>query len=475
MAGWAWIAIVSVAGVVSVASVLVTLLALAGNRSRGRKRCPKCWYSMEGLEALTCPECGHTARRGAHLYKTRRRWRLAALALVALMACLGGVAYWGSDGDGWLRAMPTWALIALTGEPDYQMARANNANLAPNPALPFIGRVGGPTGQAPPTPPTPPPPANRPIWEGFFGRLHTELARRHLTGKLTKDQTLALARRAMPALTKPTLDGFVWAREEWLDGAEYLVYDLTRFERSLTHAEHFPMSVRIYEGQTEITPRVQYQRHRDGLPRFAITEPTRLRFVITLSDVHAAHGTLWTGTFNRTVVPRDRITDILDPLDAREIEQLKRDHLHITYDPMYGYELSLEGSSGEHNPPAARQSDASAQLPNLLWRCRLTRAEGKSVGGALPLCKGCFVGWPKVHLAGPDLDPELDGPDGPASFRLVNDVGRLLYDPRMQRCLPEEGLIVEYREVIRERPSSEDIDRDQADDDRDGRERDPGL
>jgi hypothetical protein len=46
---------------------------LCSDRSRGRARCPRCWYSMEGAATLRCPECGHDARVERRLYKTRRQ------------------------------------------------------------------------------------------------------------------------------------------------------------------------------------------------------------------------------------------------------------------------------------------------------------------------------------------------------------------------------------------------------------------
>ncbi len=47
-------------------------------RSRGRRRCPRCWYSLEGVpEAAgrwTCPECGRPIARERRLFRTRRYW-----------------------------------------------------------------------------------------------------------------------------------------------------------------------------------------------------------------------------------------------------------------------------------------------------------------------------------------------------------------------------------------------------------------
>ena len=57
---------------------------IAGDRARGRRRCPKCWHDLSATTGLTCSECGFVARRDADLMRTRRRIGLAA----SLSACL---------------------------------------------------------------------------------------------------------------------------------------------------------------------------------------------------------------------------------------------------------------------------------------------------------------------------------------------------------------------------------------------------
>lgn len=83
---------------------------------RGRtRRCPRCWYDLEGAASPICPECGHAPRRDRALLKARRRWRAAGLAVVIL---LGGssAAMWPSlAGEGWKRWLPDPVLIALVG------------------------------------------------------------------------------------------------------------------------------------------------------------------------------------------------------------------------------------------------------------------------------------------------------------------------------------------------------------------------
>lgn len=67
-------------------TVSLLYLGLFQDRSRGRPRCPKCWYNMTGAPSLVCPECGYDARRSKALYCTRRR-RWAMVAAVLMAAC----------------------------------------------------------------------------------------------------------------------------------------------------------------------------------------------------------------------------------------------------------------------------------------------------------------------------------------------------------------------------------------------------
>lgn len=76
-----WIA----GGVLGITGLWLACWALLSDRAKGRKRCPRCWYNMQGAESLRCPECGHTAKRERKLRKTRRRWRWACFAVLLLL------------------------------------------------------------------------------------------------------------------------------------------------------------------------------------------------------------------------------------------------------------------------------------------------------------------------------------------------------------------------------------------------------
>lgn len=95
--------------------------ALFWDRSRGRKRCPKCWYSMEGVpesqregkKLVVCPECGKGISDPRRLLRTRRRpwWGATAGLLLAAAYVSGKVPAWRAG--GWTELVPTTALALL--------------------------------------------------------------------------------------------------------------------------------------------------------------------------------------------------------------------------------------------------------------------------------------------------------------------------------------------------------------------------
>ncbi len=93
------------------AGLLLLYWALCRDRSRGRRRCPKCWYDLRGSETLTCSECGYTAKRERQFFKTRRRWRWV---VVVVLLAVGARVLWlvpKAQSDGWLAAVPTTVVI----------------------------------------------------------------------------------------------------------------------------------------------------------------------------------------------------------------------------------------------------------------------------------------------------------------------------------------------------------------------------
>ena len=72
------------------------------DRSRGRRRCPKCWYDMSASPSLICSECGYIAKRERTLRRTRRHWRIALLAILTLLLALSLSLAPKVHRDGWL-------------------------------------------------------------------------------------------------------------------------------------------------------------------------------------------------------------------------------------------------------------------------------------------------------------------------------------------------------------------------------------
>jgi hypothetical protein len=121
------------AGLVVAVSIGIASWLVWGDRARGRKRCPKCWYDMSGAVAggatggdadrdmYVCPECGKRTKGERGLARTRRRWKAAAWC--ALLACFGWQLGWmGSPGREGLKAfVPTVVLIAF--EQDFAEAQ----------------------------------------------------------------------------------------------------------------------------------------------------------------------------------------------------------------------------------------------------------------------------------------------------------------------------------------------------------------
>src|SRR5687768_14108636 len=87
--------------------------SLFKDSSRGRRRCPKCWYDMGGSSGLTCSECGHIARQERKLLKTRRRWRWAALGVIVASLGVTSAATPTTARHGWERIVPTTILILM--------------------------------------------------------------------------------------------------------------------------------------------------------------------------------------------------------------------------------------------------------------------------------------------------------------------------------------------------------------------------
>jgi hypothetical protein len=121
------------------AGLLVLLRGFVHDRSRGRRRCPRCWYSMDGVpesESATgpvfvCPECGHGARSVKAMHKTRRRVRMLPATAVLMLL---GYSLWcvpRVEDEGTRGFVPTTALIAAVPYPELDF-------LSPRPPWYFV-------------------------------------------------------------------------------------------------------------------------------------------------------------------------------------------------------------------------------------------------------------------------------------------------------------------------------------------------
>lgn len=106
--------LVTLGVIVAIMGVGLILHALLADRSRGRRRCAGCWYTMDGTPGLVCPECGREVADEAGLLRTRPHWRRAVCGGVVVLL---GAALAGTPrvvAGGWYATLPTSALVFLT-------------------------------------------------------------------------------------------------------------------------------------------------------------------------------------------------------------------------------------------------------------------------------------------------------------------------------------------------------------------------
>lgn len=125
--GPSWIDLVALAGggILALAGLGLLWWALLWDRARGRRRCPRCWYNLAGTPGnLTCSECGRTTKTERQLFRTRRRWRWAALALVVLAACPALIGWQQTRKFNWNNYKPVWLLMYEADGPSQTAHRA---------------------------------------------------------------------------------------------------------------------------------------------------------------------------------------------------------------------------------------------------------------------------------------------------------------------------------------------------------------
>ncbi len=105
---------------IGIAAAGLTLLAWAlfADRPRGRLRCPRCWYVLNGTPMddaglRKCPECGRGSLHERTLRRTRRRWRFTLLAMLVLVVADQSRRIPGAHEHGWVALVPTTLIIPL--------------------------------------------------------------------------------------------------------------------------------------------------------------------------------------------------------------------------------------------------------------------------------------------------------------------------------------------------------------------------
>lgn len=97
--------------IVAAAALFLLAWAVFADRSRGRRRCPRCWYDMSATTGLKCPECGRDAKGERHLFSTRRRKWIAALATVFMFAGSVSAAVPWAKYANWEETTPDWVVL----------------------------------------------------------------------------------------------------------------------------------------------------------------------------------------------------------------------------------------------------------------------------------------------------------------------------------------------------------------------------
>lgn len=95
--------------------LVVILLALFKDRARGRERCPRCWYDLQGVPRIdtagaTCPECGRAKITPKQMRRTRRRWWRASLGVVVILLGAGLALTPTVRSKGWPSIVPMTVL-----------------------------------------------------------------------------------------------------------------------------------------------------------------------------------------------------------------------------------------------------------------------------------------------------------------------------------------------------------------------------
>ena len=108
-AAWIW----AFGGLIVSLGLALAIRAGIGDRARGRRRCPSCWYDMAGVSGLRCPECGREAKLERSLFRARRWWIRGALGAVIVL-CGAAICVWPVVREkGVVSLLPNFVLVRL--------------------------------------------------------------------------------------------------------------------------------------------------------------------------------------------------------------------------------------------------------------------------------------------------------------------------------------------------------------------------
>lgn len=295
MAGYDWVFYV-IGGLFAVVALWLLYCSLLRDRSRGRRRCPKCWYDMGGTVGLVCSECGHGAKRERKLFKTRRRWRWGALAVVGLLSA-GTLAAWPTIQRGdWPRLVPTTALVL---------------------AEPGVA--------------------------GWSARLHDDLLRRLAGGELWEWQIRLLFEKAIDERTPPWKIELM-TRKRWPKGVD--AFYVARFDREATGGwiDNTVMRLRVSQDATNPSelivgqtlsrgPTINWraQFNRLDLPQNGQT----VRFGVSIDYLKQEPSgerswlPIWTDTVALNVEVGRELADLMQPVSSEAADAIIREKFWV--------------------------------------------------------------------------------------------------------------------------------------------------
>ena len=135
----------AIAAVLFFAAISLLYWGLWGDRSKGRLRCPKCWYDMSGsFEAgkLECPECGKDAGVEKRLRKNHCRWWAIFPSCVVLLPYFLVSPYAFHVWYGWHQEQEATTWIRHSGGfVDYERIPTSQFEILPNSLWPFYARI----------------------------------------------------------------------------------------------------------------------------------------------------------------------------------------------------------------------------------------------------------------------------------------------------------------------------------------------